>query len=29
MGGLTLPDDLAAGAFRLMTDADLAAVFAG
>jgi 16S rRNA pseudouridine516 synthase len=29
MGGLTLPEDLAAGAFRLMTDADLAAVFAG
>lgn len=29
MGGLTLSEDLAAGAFRLMTDADLAAVFAG
>lgn len=28
MGGLTLPDDLEAGTFRLMTDADIAAVFA-
>lgn len=29
MGGLDLPDDLAAGAYRLMTEADVAAVFAG
>ena len=28
MGGLSLPDDLPAGAFRLMSDADLAAIFA-
>jgi len=28
VGGLTLPDDLEAGTFRLMTDADIAAVFA-
>ncbi|MBI5940196.1 MAG: rRNA pseudouridine synthase [Caulobacterales bacterium] len=29
MGGLDLPDDLAAGEYRLMTEADVAAVFAG
>lgn len=28
MGGLDLPDDLPAGAYRLMTDGDLAAIFA-
>jgi len=28
VGGLTLPEDLPAGQFRLMTDADIAAVFA-
>ncbi len=28
VGGLTLPDDLEAGTWRLMTDADLAAIFA-
>lgn len=28
MGGLNLPDDLEAGTYRLMTDADIAAVFA-
>jgi len=28
IGGLDLPDDLAPGAYRLMTDAELAAVFA-
>ncbi|HEY4142317.1 MAG TPA: pseudouridine synthase, partial [Pseudolabrys sp.] len=27
VGGLTLPDDLAAGEFRIMTDADIARVF--
>ncbi|MDP1630943.1 MAG: pseudouridine synthase [Caulobacter sp.] len=29
IGGLSLPDDLPAGEFRLMSEADLAAIFAG